>query len=600
MARAMLHDKGLALHFWGEAVNIACHIINRVYLRPKTDQTPYEILKGKKPTIKYFRVFERYSRNSRAFRVYNSRTRTVMESSDPTEPLVPESSLKIPETPEKETHPQDQDTIPNEPSTRVKSNHPKDNIIGDLDEGMRLRKRVLNNLAYTSYVSQVEPKKVEEALSDECWVNAMHEELNQFARNNVWILVPRPENCNIIAPRAWYERLTSYLEEHGFSRGGADRTLFIRHIEETIIIAQIYVDDIIFGSPIESLAYEFAECLKQEFEMSMVGELSYFLGLQVKQIEDGLFISQSKYAKDLVKLFGLDSKKHTRTPMSTSLKLGLDPSGKSVDHSLYRSMIGSLLYRTATRPDIAFSAGRCARFQTDPKESHLSSVRCIIRYVSDDRKSTSGGCFYMGSNLVAWLSKKQNSISLSTAEAEYIAAGSCCTQLLWMKQMLSDYEINQETMTIFCDNTNHVSTDNQLADLLTKPLDGMRFESLRTAMARKRSRTSAQLASGSTSYSRSRFISATAQEVFTSQFSLLPVLMEREVILSDLPVDVAAIFVSRGWEPLLVGLTPPPPLLVQEFYVNIHEVDGSSFRIFLRGHSFRVTPSAVALALGIP
>ncbi|XP_022895332.1 uncharacterized protein LOC111409522 [Olea europaea var. sylvestris] len=479
MARAMLHDKGLALYFWGEAVNTACHIINRVYLRPKIDQTPYEILKGKKPTVKYFRVFRRYFRNSRAFRVYNSRTRTVMESSDPTEPLVPESSLKIPETPEKETHPQDQDIIPKEPSTRVKSNHPKDNIIGDLDEGTRLRKRVLNNLAYTSYVSQVEPKKVEEALSDECWVNAMHEELNQFARNNVWILVPRPENCNVIVsplclqtpqstlwseqtPRAWYERLTSYLEEHGFSRGGADRTLFIRHIEETITIAQIYVDDIIFGSPIESLAYEFAERLKQEFEMSMVGELSYFLGLQVKQTEDGLFISQSKYAKNLAKRFGLDSKKHTRTPMSTSLKLGRDP--------------------------------------------------------SDDRKSTSGGCFYMDSNLVAWLSKKQNFISLSTAEAEYIAVGSCCTQLLWMKQVLSDYGINQGTMTVFCDNTSainisknpiqhsrtkhiyirhhfirelvethvvsldHVSTDNQLADLLTKPLDEMRFESLRTAI----------------------------------------------------------------------------------------------------------------------
>ncbi|XP_022881035.1 uncharacterized protein LOC111398353 [Olea europaea var. sylvestris] len=397
----------------------------------------------------------------------------------------------------------------------------------------------------------------------------MHEELNQFARNNVWILVPRPENCNVIgtkwifknktddqvegidfdetfapiarlksirillavactlgfklhqmdvkrfvdpkfshyvykhhkalygrkqAPRVWYERLTSYLEEHGFSQGDVDMTLFIRHIEETITIAQIYVDDIIFCSPIESLAYEFAECLKQEFEMSMVGELHYFLGLQVKQTEDGLFILQSKYAKDLVKRFGLDSKKHTRTHMSTRLKLGRNPSGKSVDPSLYRSMIGSLLYLTATRPDIAFSVGVCAQFQANPKESHLSSVRRIIRYVSgavdlgifysrdsnldlagyfdadwagnaDDRKSTSGGCFYMGSNLVAWLSKKQNFISLSTAETEYIAAGSCCTQFLWMKQML-----------------NHVSTDNQLADLLTKPLDGLRFESLRTTV----------------------------------------------------------------------------------------------------------------------
>ncbi|XP_022872987.1 uncharacterized protein LOC111391933 [Olea europaea var. sylvestris] len=225
---------------------------------------------------------------------------------------------------------------------------------------------------------------------------------------------------------------------------------------------EIYVNDIIFGSLIDSLALEFAECMKQESEMSMVRELSYFLGFQVKQTDCGLFISQSKYAKDLVKRFGLDSKKHTRTPMSTNVKLGHDPTVKSVDQTVYRSMIGSLLYLTASRPDIALSVGVCARFQADPKESYLGTVRCIIRYVNrtvdhgilyyresnlelagysdanwarnaDDRKSTWGGCFYVGSNLVSWMSKKQNSVSLSTAEAKYIIVGSCCTQLLWMK-----------------------------------------------------------------------------------------------------------------------------------------------------------------------
>ncbi|XP_022843421.1 uncharacterized protein LOC111366976 [Olea europaea var. sylvestris] len=194
----------------------------------------------------------------------------------------------------------------------------------------------------------------------------------------------------------------------------------------------------------------------------MVGELSYFLGLQVKQTDCGLFILQSKYAKDLVKRFGLDSMKHTRTPMSTNVKLGHDPTSKNVDQTVYRNMIGSLPYLTANRPDIAFSVGICARFQADPKESHLSAMRRLIRYVNetvdheilysresnlelagysdvdwaenvDDRKRISGGCFYVGSNLVSWISKKQNSVSLSTVEAEYIAAGSCCTQLLWMK-----------------------------------------------------------------------------------------------------------------------------------------------------------------------
>jgi hypothetical protein len=210
-------------------------------------------------------------------------------------------------------------------------------------------------------------------------------------------------------------------------------------------------------------------------------------------------------------------------------------------------MIGSLLYLTASRPDISFSVGVCARIQANPKESHLTTVKRIIKYVkdtllydiwysretnlvvvgysdadwagnADDRKSTSGGCFYVGNNLMAWMSKKQASISLSTTEAKYIAAGSCCTQLLWMKTLLGDYWFSQGTMIINYDNTSAINifknpvqhsrtkhidirhhflrdlvesevvslslipTENQLAGILTKPLDGGRFESLRKAI----------------------------------------------------------------------------------------------------------------------
>jgi hypothetical protein len=261
------------------------------------------------------------------------------------------------------------------------------------------------------------------------------------------------------APRAWYERLTTYLLTHGFIRGQADRTLFIRGKNSHKLIAQIYVNDIIFGSTIDSHAHEFSKEMKQEFEMSMISELTYFLGFQVQQSPQGIFVSQSKYAKDLVKRFGLDGKIHARTRMSTSVELHADVAGKPVDQSLYRSMKGCLLYLTASRPDISFSVGVCARFQANPKESHLTVVKRILRYVNgtvnfgisfsrntnlefvgysdadwagnvDDRKITSSGCFYVGTNLVAWMSKKQNSISLSTIEAEYIAVGSCCTQLI--------------------------------------------------------------------------------------------------------------------------------------------------------------------------
>ncbi|KAF7126654.1 hypothetical protein RHSIM_Rhsim11G0023400 [Rhododendron simsii] len=192
------------------------------------------------------------------------------------------------------------------------------------------------------------------------------------------------------------------------------------------------------------------------------------------EVDKGLFISQSNYAKGLVSKFGLESAKHARTPMSTTTKLARDSENTDIDQTLYRSMIGSLLYLTASRPDIAFSVGLCARYQACPKESHLSAVKRIIKYISgtlgqgiwftrdttanlagycdadwagcaDDRKSTSGGCFYIGNNLVSWLSKKQNSISLSTAEAEYIAAGK---QPLTVEEMLLNLTLVSTTPII--------------------------------------------------------------------------------------------------------------------------------------------------------
>ena len=132
-------------------------------------------------------------------------------------------------------------------------------------------------------------------------------------------------------------------------------------------MTQIYVDDIVFDSTSDLLTNEFAKCKSSKFQMSMVGELSYFSGLQIKQVDTEIFISQSKYAKGLVKKFGLESLKYSTTPMGTTTKLSKDESGKEVDQTLFRSMIGSLLYLTASRPDIAFSVGICARYQSCPK-----------------------------------------------------------------------------------------------------------------------------------------------------------------------------------------------------------------------------------------
>jgi hypothetical protein len=183
------------------------------------------------------------------------------------------------------------------------------------------------------------------------------------------------------APRAWYERLRDFLIEKGFTIRKVDTTLFTKKFNGEIFICQVYIDDIIFGSTNEDYCKEFGELMLKEFEMSMIGELTFFLGFQVKQMREGIFISQEKYTKDLLKRFKMEECKPIKTPMPTNGHLDLDEGGKPVDQTLYRSMIGSLLYLTASRPDIMFSVCMCARFQACPKEPYLSAVKTILRYL---------------------------------------------------------------------------------------------------------------------------------------------------------------------------------------------------------------------------
>ena len=183
------------------------------------------------------------------------------------------------------------------------------------------------------------------------------------------------------APRAWYDRLKNFLLDNDFSMGKANTTLFVKHKNQDILIVQIYVDDIIFGSTNELLCKDFSLCMSKEFEMSMMGELKYFLGLQIKQNEEGIFINQAKYVRDLLKRFGYDNGTAKSTPMSTTIKLDKDEKGKEVDIKTYRGMIGSLIYLSASRPDIMFSVCLCVRFQSCPNESHMLAVKRIFRYL---------------------------------------------------------------------------------------------------------------------------------------------------------------------------------------------------------------------------
>ncbi|WVZ93676.1 hypothetical protein U9M48_039640, partial [Paspalum notatum var. saurae] len=304
------------------------------------------------------------------------------------------------------------------------------------------------------------------------------------------------------APRAWYARLKSFLLKSGFVMGSVDKTLFLLSHGGDTLIVQIYVDDIIFGGSSHALVFSFAEQMSREFEMSLMGELR------------------------------------------TNTALDADEDREAVDQKEFRGMIGSLLYLTATRPDIQFAVCLCARYQASPRTSHRQAVKRIFSYLkfppelglwyssgsslslrgfSDadhagcriDRKSTSRTCQLLGTSLVSWSSRKQASVSLSTTEAKYIAAASCCSQLLWMKATLSDFGLRFGKIPLLVDSTSaisvaknpvlhsrtkhidvgfhflrdhyekgdidlvHVASENQLADIFTKPLEFGAFARLR-------------------------------------------------------------------------------------------------------------------------
>ncbi|KAJ9540861.1 hypothetical protein OSB04_027367 [Centaurea solstitialis] len=291
------------------------------------------------------------------------------------------------------------------------------------------------------------------------------------------------------APRAWYDTLSSYLLENKFERGVIDKTLFIKRTKTDMLLVQIYVDDIIFGSTKEDMCKEFEELMHKKFKMSSMGELTLFLGLQVKQKRDGIFINQSKYVATMHQKFGMNDAKPASTPMVTHKHLTADVEGEEVDVHQYRSMIGSLMYLTASRPDIMFVVCVCARFQVRPKESHLHAVKRIFKYLKGqprlglwypndtsfdlvaytdkdygganlDRKSTSGGCQFLGGRLVSWQCKKQTTVSQSTTEAEYIAASQCCSQVLWIQNQMQDYGLSFLQTPIYIDNNSAISIVN--------------------------------------------------------------------------------------------------------------------------------------------
>ncbi|GKB32735.1 putative ribonuclease H-like domain-containing protein [Tanacetum coccineum] len=385
--------------------------------------------------------------------------------------------------------------------------------------------------------------------TDDSWVQAMQEELLQFKLQQVWVLVDLPHGIRLI----WLQSGSTETKEikeaslcliygyiviqkdvksaflygtideevyvsqppgfvdpdhptkkHGYKRGTIDKTLFIKRDKKDIMLVQVYVDDIIFGSTNKSWCDEFEALMKSRFQMSSMGELTFFLGLQVKQNKAGIFISQDKYVAEILKKFDLVNVKAAITPMETKVALTKDEEAIDVDVHLYRSMIGSLMYLTASRPDIMYAVCVCSRFQVTPKTSHLNAVKRIFKYLkgkpnlglwyprespfdleafsdSDyggsnlDRKSTTGGCQFLGQRLISWQCKKQTIVATSTTEAEYVAAANCCRQT---KNIEHTYHYKRYVYEKKLISVEKIHTDLNVADLLTKPFDGPRFNYL--------------------------------------------------------------------------------------------------------------------------
>ncbi|WVZ89246.1 hypothetical protein U9M48_035672 [Paspalum notatum var. saurae] len=371
------------------------------------------------------------------------------------------------------------------PSQQVQRDHPPHRMIGDIHQ--RVTRSSVASLAFFShsaYVASFEPRDVSHALSDPNWLNAMHEELENFERNH-----------QMDVKSAF---LNGFVEDE----------------------------------------------MRREFEMSLMGEFQFFLGLQIKQGLEGTFVHQAKYTRDILKKFNMGDSKPMTTPMSTNTALDAHEDGEAVDQKEFRGMIGSLLYLTATKPNIQFAVCLCVHYQASPRTSHYQAVKRIFRYLkftpelglwyslgsslslrgfSDadhagcriDRKSTSGTCQLLGTSLVSWSSRKQASVALSTTEAEYIVAASCCSQLLWMKATLSDFSLKYGRIPLLVDSTSaisiaknpvlhsstkhidvrfhflsdhyekgdidliHIVSANQLADIFTKPLEFDAFTRLR-------------------------------------------------------------------------------------------------------------------------
>ncbi|KAJ6874187.1 hypothetical protein NC651_032883 [Populus alba x Populus x berolinensis] len=311
------------------------------------------------------------------------------------------------------------------------------------------------------------------------------------------------------APRAWYNRIDAYFSKVRFHKCPHEHTLFVKFEDGgKFLIVCLYVDDLIYTGNDGKMFQEFKHSMKAEFEMTDLGMMCYFLGIEVVQSSTGIFITQKKYAKEMLERFNLQDCNPVKNPIEPGLKLHKDLDGQRIDNTYYKQMVGSLMYLTATRLDVMCAASLLSRYMELPTNLHSQAAKRVFRYLqgttdfgvfykkgADSRllgftdsdyagdlndRSTSGSVFMMSSGAVSWSSRKQQVVTLYTTEAEFIAAATSACQAIWMRRILEELHFQQlEPTIIYCDNSSTIKlSKNPVLHVRSKHID-VRYHFLR-------------------------------------------------------------------------------------------------------------------------
>jgi hypothetical protein len=294
------------------------------------------------------------------------------------------------------------------------------------------------------------------------------------------------------APRAWSDKIGEYLVTSGFQTSNVDFSLYVKKTNHGIVVIVIYVDDLIITGDSDVDIFDLKKLLKHKFEMKDLGELHYFLGIEVIQSPKGIWLLQRQYALSKLSEYGMTGYKPISIPLEQNVKLSADEGDLVEDTTMYRCIVGSLIYMTITRPDLNYAVGVVSQFMQTPRKPHLDAVRRILRYIKhtlqcgifyetksqlqvhgytdadwagnvSDKRSTSGFMFSFGSGAISWSNKKQPRVALSSMEAEYRSAAIAACEVVWLQKLLSDLGQSMDApVVIYCDNINSILLANNL------------------------------------------------------------------------------------------------------------------------------------------